>query len=622
MKALCIKKRMLFGLLILLLSTLGVQSCTVNYLPFNSTDQISKTDPQEIIPTSDATPTEISTLSPGDSQPVSTQTPEKKEVNYPKIANLWGLDTLDTDPAVYAGFSLFVPYVFPDPPGQSQTLRALNPDIKILHNQYGTKGRPEFDPIFQEWWDSKPGDPGYVCFFRNSQGAILLVKVWNHPMVNMTVSSCRQAMVQKNIEDFKESSYVDGRNKIYDGVYWDLVFGRIDWLGDDIDSNVDGLPDDQVLLNKAYKQGVMDYLSQIRASLPDAILAGNEADLDYSQWMDGRLFEWQLSNLMDGADYLTWDEVMAEYRRWTIDANNRHTTIIQNSPTAAFADKYPGDDLDRIPPEIMAEAEASYQRVRYGLSSALMGNGFFYFDFGPMIHGYPWWYDEYGAPVGSTQSTLPERGYLGQPAGDPYILDNNSGVWARAFDHGLAVVNPTLQEKTVQLPAEFCKINGSQAPLFEATVDDDQAVLTGSWKKQSAQLNQFGATVQQANPASTSTAVYAPDLAYSEDYEVFAWVSPSTGQSSAVQVTVHHAQGDAGVQLDAKTGNLGWRSLGVFPFNKGKTGSIELHSGGNGVVIADAFKWESVKRYNDGSKVNQITLQPQDGIVLISCKTS
>jgi hypothetical protein len=76
------------------------------------------------------------------------------------------------------------------------------------------------------------------------------------------------------------------------------------------------------------------------------------------------------------------------------------------------------------------------------------------------------------------------------------------------------------------------------------------------------------------------------------------------------------------VQFDAKTGDLGWRSLGVFPFNKGKTGSIELHSGGNGVVIADAYKWESVKRYNDGSKVNQITLQPQDGIVLISCKTS
>ena len=43
-----------------------------------------------------------------------------------------------------------------------------------------------------------------------------------------------------------------------------------------------------------------------------------------------------------------------------------------------------------------------------------------------------------------------------------------------------------------------------------------------------------------------------------------------------------------------------------------------LAATGSGTVVADAFKWVSTARYNDGSQVSQITLQPQDGIVLLT----
>ena len=41
---------------------------------------------------------------------------------------------------------------------------------------------------------------------------------------------------------------------------------------------------------------------------------------------------------------------------------------------------------------------------------------------------------------------------------------------------------------------------------------------------------------------------------------------------------------------------------------------------GSGTVVADAFKWVSTARYNDGSEASEVTLQPQDGAVLLkSC---
>lgn len=541
------------------------------------------------------------------------------KTGFPNIANLWGMDDLETDPAIYAGFDLFVPYTFPSPADQAANLHRMNPSILLLHNQYATKGRPELAPMFAEWWDSQPGDPGYPCFLRDHRGTILLVKVWKHPMVNMTIPYCRSAMVQKNIDDFKTSSYINGTNSVYSGIYWDLIFDRITWLGDDIDSNGDGLPDNPEILNKGYREGVIDFLSQMRTQLPDIVLVGNETSLSYSPWMNGRLFEWQLSNLLDGADFLTWEEVIDEYRKWTVQTKLQPMTIIMSSPTAAFAEKYPGDALDQIPAEIMAEAEASYQRMRYGLTSALMGNGYFAFDFGPMIHGFPWWYDEYGASVGDSRSTLPKRGYLGQPAGDPYLLEGVQGVWARDFDHGLVIVNTTKDVNMMQLPDTYCKIKGNQAPLFKTIVDDDHASKVGNWKTQTARLDQFGETVQAVQDNGYSTITYTPSLAYSGTYEVYAWVSLSNEQSSTMRITIHNTQGMEEVLLNGQTGKLGWKSLGLFPFDAGNSESVVFHSGGDGITFADAIKWESTVRYNDGSMINQITLQPQDGIILIPC---
>ena len=40
--------------------------------------------------------------------------------------------------------------------------------------------------------------------------------------------------------------------------------------------------------------------------------------------------------------------------------------------------------------------------MRFNLATALMGDGYFVFDYGPALHGQTWWYDEYDKGAGSS----------------------------------------------------------------------------------------------------------------------------------------------------------------------------------------------------------------------------
>jgi hypothetical protein len=192
------------------------------------------------------------------------------------------------------------------------------------------------------------------------------------------------------------------------------------------------------------------------------------------------------------------------------------------------------------------------------------------------------------------------------------------GVWARPFENGLAVINTTTEVQTARLPRVYCKLNGSQAPLFQARVDDDVAGVSTGWSQQAADERQFGATVHVAPGGSAAMVTYSPVLAYSGTYEVLAWVAPKATQSKTVSVSIRMANGESVVLLDETVGEVGWHSLGKYPFSAGGTGRAALTATGSGTVVADAFKWVSAARYNNGSQVSQITLQPQDGIVLLS----
>ncbi|MFA5076242.1 MAG: putative glycoside hydrolase [Patescibacteria group bacterium] len=103
--------------------------------------------------------------------------------------------------------------------------------------------------------------------------------------------------------------------------------------------------------------------------------------------------------------------------------------------------------------------QADYQKMRFGLTSTLLGNGLYSFDFGDTSHGQTWWFDEYDVA-------------LGQPTSGPQdVLHNNSttissGVWRRDFEKGVVFVNSTNDRQAVNLGREELeKIKGTQDPL-------------------------------------------------------------------------------------------------------------------------------------------------------------
>jgi hypothetical protein len=214
---------------------------------------------------------------------------------------------------------------------------------------------------------------------------------------------------------------------------------------------------------------------------------------------------------------------------------------------------------------------------------------------------------------------------LGSTAGEFWFDDIHFqkgavGVWARQFEHGLVVINSTLLPQRVALPGAYCTLSGPQAPLEEVRIDDDEAVYSPGWRQQPANLEQFGFTIHTAEGGSNETASYTPTLSTSTVYEVSRWAAPNTHQAAPATVTIKHAQGVAQIKLDQAIEKIGWHSLGFYRFDQGAEANVTLSATGDGTVVADAFKWTSLDRYNDGRMVVHIDLAPQDARILLeSC---
>ncbi len=549
--------------------------------------------------------------------------------NYPRIASMVGLSDSQPLEEAFSAVEVWVTVPWEAHPGLADRLRRENPVGKVLLSQNFTPGWSQSDPLSTEWLASLPGDPGFNCLIRDTLGGLLIQPGSDHPVYNLTVPYCRDQLLRSIRAVFAPDYPWEGEALPFDGIYWNDLHTSISWLSDQIDSDLDGASDDPAALNAAYKAGVVDFLTQIRAEFPQAVLVANTSDPTLSAWLDGRMFVGQIDALLDGSiKNLLWSDVLENLLDWAKDGNLSQASILTSSPEPAITQKYLS--ADQIPAAMMAEAASDYQRMRFGLITALMGESLFRFDFRSPEPHLTWWYDEYGRSLKSDAGypDLPPPGFLGQPVSDPSPLvdqpDNNqfqdgtSGIWVRSFTNGLALINTTSNVQTVALPATYCKLNGNQAPLFQVRMDDDAAEASPGWTLQPANTNQFGETVMESAGGSSASLEYAPNLAYSGMYEVLVWIAPEANQSSSVTLTVHHASGDTTVTVDETAGQVGWFSLGSYLFHAGGSGGVKFSATGNGKVVADAVKWVSSARYNDGSQVEQVTLQPLDGIILLT----
>jgi hypothetical protein len=198
----------------------------------------------------------------------------------------------------------------------------------------------------------------------------------------------------------------------------------------------------------------------------------------------------------------------------------------------------------------------------------------------------------------------------------------SSQVWVRKFDHGIVIANPTNTLRGITLDREYCRLNGLQAPLSEVRVEDNEAQHSGGWRTLDADFNQFAQTVLSISDVKGAVVTYRPNLFFSGNYEVMTWIAPASNLAKAVEYEVVYNGGTAVITLDQTSGEPGWRSLGTYPFKEGEDQAVKIHSSAAGTVTADAVKWVSTARFNNGSKSDSLLLEAHDGIILVDCEVN
>ncbi|MFA6533563.1 MAG: putative glycoside hydrolase [Patescibacteria group bacterium] len=362
---------------------------------------------------------------------------------FPRLANYY-LETPITDDQVpqLAKWDLLILGVQAQTvcPEQIRKIRALNPKIKILayvlseefrfgdYQQIESPTGPYHQilaGIQDGWWMLQPDGSRY--------------SFWpGHQMINVTDAAAPNSQGDRWNTYLPKLMHAQVMSTgLWDGIFYDNVWGSLAWQNNgNFDINRDGQKDDPAVLNQAWNAGMRKMLALSRQlEGPGAIIIGNGSN-EFKESLNGRLIE--------GGSWSDWTTDQQNYVDFMRTGLPPQSTVVNNNTQNLGG-------------------ENNYRLMRFGLTSTLLDNGYYSFDWGTEDHSQLWWYDEYNVD-------------LGRPTGAAYNLDNSSaavarGFWRRDFENGVVFVNATAAPRVAILgEEELEKISGGQ----------DRAVNDGS----------------------------------------------------------------------------------------------------------------------------------------------
>lgn len=181
---------------------------------------------------------------------------------------------------------------------------------------------------------------------------------------------------------------------------------------------------------RAYRLGHVRYWQAIRQLQPKTFLMGNSDDLsspEYSQKLNGVFFEGAIGKSYSMERWKGWEAVLKSYY-----SRMQHTI-------APYLVGF----------NVWGKA-SDYQRMRYGLATCLLNNGYFsYTDEDKGYASLPW-FDEYDVK-------------LGQPIEEPPTQPWKDGIYRRKYQNGMVLVNPSLFQKEFTIEPGYKKFLGVQA---------------------------------------------------------------------------------------------------------------------------------------------------------------
>lgn len=362
---------------------------------------------------------------------------QENSSSYPKLANYY-LHTpiLEADVPSLARFDVLVLHMLAQQNSAEQirAIRRLNPGIIILVYI----ASEEFPIEAHKMWDSNANGlfkkqlSGITdeMWLKNDSGAHLIFWGTNW-MLNVTdYPSAGGRRWTDYLSDFVVKELLS--TNLWDGVFYDNSWYDVSWLQNgQIDANRDGRNDGSATLDAAWRAGMSKLFRLTREKAGKTIYIVGNGDKGYYGDINGIYFE-----SFTTAPYISWEEKMRLYKMSADTSRRPALTIVGNTSAEPQASKN------------------DFQRMRFGLTSALMENGYYGYDAGSGSHAENWWYDEYSVN-------------LGTPTGDAVALSGSNSiyhkdVWKREFSNGLAVVNSLAESQDVDLGGEYEKIIGTQ----------------------------------------------------------------------------------------------------------------------------------------------------------------
>jgi hypothetical protein len=219
----------------------------------------------------------------------------------------------------------------------------------------------------------------------------------------------------------------------FDIWYFDNVFWKPRVTAD---FDLDGEDDDpgSASVQAHYREGHVAEWEEARRLRPTLLQMGNtDSDLDSAEFkgrLDGAFVEGWMGLSWSLETWAGWAKAMDRYRAAL--ANSRGPKLVVVNVQGSLTD---------------------YRLARYGLTSALLEDGYFSYTDRAVGYSSVPWFDEYEVE-------------LGLPREPPARVPHASGVFMRRFDRGLVIVNPKGNgPQTVSLePGRYARFQGSQDP--------------------------------------------------------------------------------------------------------------------------------------------------------------
>ncbi len=231
---------------------------------------------------------------------------------------------------------------------------------------------------------------------------------------------------------------------------------------------------DYTSFDTAWNSGLGLYLDNLRKAIgPQRIIFLNWGVEDY-ETVNGNNFE-GFPNDDGGLGNNSWHSVVigpfhrGSYFDWINKSSQPNITMIETYEDNSIPSGTYNNRCEQF------GFHPNYRKMRFGLTTALLNNGYFSYEMNTAGHGSLclMWFDEYdNAGTG--------RGYLGYPLRDAYQVESSritpnpgeADIWERDYENGIVLVNATSTAITISLDGIFRKIKGKQAP----TVNDGSLV--------------------------------------------------------------------------------------------------------------------------------------------------